>query len=170
MYDIWGFEQFSESNFPEEVPNWKPCFDEVRPQMYTLSKKLLRCLGYWLQLEDPLALLKLHSFMDDETRIRTQTQSRVTHYFPMEPKDPSIPPGATRCGEHTDWGSITLLFQDNVGGLEVQRRDGSWMEATPIPDTVLVNAGQFLERWSAGGIKATVSGLSEDKYAVVWQI
>lgn len=156
IYDVWGFEQFSESSFPSEVPHWKSCFDAVRPEIYTLTKKLLRCLGNWLELEDPQALLKFHSFMNDETRIRTQTQSRATHYFPIEPKDPSIPPGATRCGEHTDWGSITLLWQDAVGGLEVQRMDGSWMEAVPFQNTVLVNAGQFLERWSAGGIKATV--------------
>lgn len=74
----------------------------------------------------------------------------------MEPNDDGIPPNAIRCGEHSDWGTVTALFQDMVGGLEVKRLDGTWMEAVPIEGTVLVNAAQLLELWSAGIIKATV--------------
>lgn len=46
-----------------------------------------------------------------------------------------------RAGEHSDYGAITLLFQDDVGGLEVRRSDGQWIEAPCIPNTVLVNTG-----------------------------
>jgi len=52
-------------------------------------------------------------------------------------------------------GTITALFQDMVGGLEVKRLDGTWIEATPIKDTILVNVAQLLEHWSAGILKAT---------------
>ena len=46
------------------------------------------------------------------------TTLRLLHY-PCLPDDKIIKPGQIRCGEHTDYGSITLLFQDNMPGLEV---------------------------------------------------
>jgi len=92
----------------------------------------------------------------DDPSIKTHTLFRTLHYAPMDPTDSSIPPNAIRCGEHADWGTLTALFQDMVGGLEVKRLDGSWIEATPIKDTVLLNVGQLLEFWSAGRIKATI--------------
>ncbi|KAJ3122372.1 hypothetical protein HK100_012025 [Physocladia obscura] len=54
-----------------------------------------------------------------------------------------------RCGAHCDYGSWTFLFQDNVGGLEVQERStNKYVRATPIPNTVLVNVGDLLQRWT----------------------
>jgi isopenicillin N synthase-like dioxygenase len=49
---------------------------------------------------------------------------------------------------HTDYGCITLLWQDEVGGLEVMTRAGAWVSATPIPGTLVVNIGDLLQRWS----------------------
>ncbi|KAF4943865.1 hypothetical protein FGADI_13101 [Fusarium gaditjirri] len=60
-----------------------------------------------------------------------------------------------RAGAHTDYGSINLLFQDMTGGLQVQTPDGSFIDATPIPDTVVINAGDMLARWSNDTIKST---------------
>ena len=72
---------------------------------------------------------------------------RLLHYPPLpegfEPED-----GESRAGAHTDYGSITLLFQDDVGGLEVCTRSGEWIRATPIPGTVVVNTGDLMHRWT----------------------
>lgn len=51
-------------------------------------------------------------------------------------------------GTHTDYGNITILAQDEVGGLEVQTRAGDWLAATPLPDTFICNIGDCLMRWS----------------------
>lgn len=60
-----------------------------------------------------------------------------------------------RAGEHTDYGSVTLLFQDDRGGLQVKSPNGTFVDATPIPGTVVVNAGDLLARWSNDTIKST---------------
>jgi len=136
------------------MPEYKPAFDAVRPECNNLGKKLLRCLGKYLKLDDETFFVKNHSFMDDPS-VRTMSQFRTLNYFAMEPNDPNIPPNAIRCGEHCDWGTFTLLFQDMVGGLEVKRLDGSWIDAVPIKDSILINGAQLLEFWSAGILPAT---------------
>lgn len=54
------------------------------------------------------------------------------------------------------FGTITLLFQDNCGGLEVRSPTGAFVPATPIAGTIVVNAGDLLARWSNGLIKSTM--------------
>jgi len=70
---------------------------------------------------------------------------RLLHY-PALQTHPQ--PGQVRAGEHSDYGSITLLFQDDVGGLEVQTTAGEWIAAPAIPDTVIVNTGDLMQRWT----------------------
>lgn len=59
------------------------------------------------------------------------------------------------CGEHTDCGFLTLLAQDNVGGLEVQHADGHWIQAPPVPGTFVVNMGDICARWTNDQYKST---------------
>ncbi|HYX16215.1 MAG TPA: 2-oxoglutarate and iron-dependent oxygenase domain-containing protein [Nostoc sp.] len=70
---------------------------------------------------------------------------RLLHYPPLQTPPKS---GQVRAGEHSDYGSITLLFQDDVGGLEVQTASGNWIAAPAIPDTVVVNTGDLMQRWT----------------------
>ena len=58
-------------------------------------------------------------------------------------------------GEHTDFGCLTILAQDEVGGLEVRRADGTWITAHPKPDCLIVNLGDMLEVWTARYFIAT---------------
>ncbi len=70
---------------------------------------------------------------------------RLLHYPPLNqlPK-----PGQVRAGEHSDYGSFTLLFQDELGGLEVCTAQGEWIAAPYIADTILVNTGDLMQRWT----------------------
>ncbi|XP_043203300.1 UPF0676 protein C1494.01-like [Amphibalanus amphitrite] len=61
----------------------------------------------------------------------------------------------TRCGAHTDFSTLTLLFQHGVGGLEVEMSDGQWISAEPIPDTILINIGDVIELMTSGRLRAT---------------
>lgn len=61
-----------------------------------------------------------------------------------------------RCGEHSDYGTLTFLFQDSMGGLEVRAVDNSWIKADPRPDTILINVGDLLEIFTNGQFPATL--------------
>lgn len=70
---------------------------------------------------------------------------RLLHYPPVE-QTPKLE--QVRAGEHSDYGSFTLLFQDQVGGLEVCTAEGEWMAAPCIPGTVVVNTGDLMQQWT----------------------
>lgn len=57
--------------------------------------------------------------------------------------------------EHTDMGFVTILLQDESGGLQVKTRDGRWISAPPVPGTFVVNIGDMLEYWTHGIYRAT---------------
>lgn len=78
-------------------------------------------------------------------------QLRLLHYPPISAE--TLDSGtAARCPAHTDWSSITLLFQDDCGGLEVEdvRHPGTFIPATPIKNSIVMNVGDLLQRWSNG--------------------
>lgn len=58
-------------------------------------------------------------------------------------------------GEHTDYGLLTLLAQDDIGGLQVKTPAGKWIEAPPIPGTVVCNIGDMLDRLTGGVYRST---------------
>jgi isopenicillin N synthase-like dioxygenase len=62
---------------------------------------------------------------------------------------PADVPAAWGVGEHTDYGLLTMLWQDDVGGLQV-RTDAGWLDAPPIPGTFVCNIGDMLDRMTGG--------------------
>ena len=91
-----------------------------------------------------IALGLSESFFADK-HDRYDNTLRLLNYPPIE----QIPsPQQLRAGEHSDYGSFTLLFQDAVGGLEVRNAKGEWLEAPFMTETVLVNTGDLMQRWT----------------------
>jgi isopenicillin N synthase-like dioxygenase len=80
------------------------------------------------------------------------TNLRMMHYPPSPPARSEDMFGIH---PHTDYGFLTILTQDGVGGLQVQRPDGSWIDAPRIPDTFVVNVGDMLARWTNNGFNST---------------
>ena len=74
-------------------------------------------------------------------------------YYPAQP--PEMGDDQFGVGPHTDFGVLTVLCQDNVGGLQVQDAGGDWIHAPPIPGTLIVNVADLLSRWTAGAYKST---------------
>jgi isopenicillin N synthase-like dioxygenase len=77
---------------------------------------------------------------------------RLLHY---PPHAPDAADDAFGSAPHTDYGFITILCQDNQDGLEVRRRDGTWLAAPPIPGTWVVNVADMLSRWTNGRWQST---------------
>jgi isopenicillin N synthase-like dioxygenase len=91
-----------------------------------------------------LSLQLPEDFFEFALRTPIATQ-RLLHYPPQPEQAARNQIGA---GAHTDWGLVTLLAQDEVGGLEVCNADGDWIKAAPIRGSFVVNIGDLLQRWS----------------------
>ncbi|XP_035676180.1 2-oxoglutarate-Fe(II) type oxidoreductase ppzD-like [Branchiostoma floridae] len=99
-------------------------------------------------------ILDVNGFLDKFKYVgkgRNGTNLRTLRYPPVKEE---VKKDQVRCGEHTDFGCLTLVFQDNIG-LEVMNVDGEYVPASPIPDTIVVNIADTLQRWSADKLKST---------------
>lgn len=76
---------------------------------------------------------------------------RLLHYPPAPVREADSYGSAP----HTDYGCLTLVAQDDVGGLQVRAEDGDWINVPNIAGGLVLNSGQVLEAWSGGRIKAT---------------
>ena len=74
-------------------------------------------------------------------------------YYPAQPEDSG--PEQFGVAPHTDFGVLTVLCQDDTGGLQVQDIHGDWIHAPPIEGTLVVNVGDLLSRWTNGAYKST---------------
>ncbi|MEM7685956.1 MAG: 2OG-Fe(II) oxygenase family protein [Pseudomonadota bacterium] len=82
---------------------------------------------------------------------RPTTWLRLLHYPPCASASDDVYGSAP----HTDFGAITVLAQDQVGGLQVMTPDGDWIDAPPIPGTFVLNVGDMLHRMTHGALKST---------------
>jgi isopenicillin N synthase-like dioxygenase len=104
------------------------------------------------------------NFFDDITE-RADPQLRLLHCPPIA-KSIVEQEGHTRIIPHTDFGLCTLLFQDSVGGLEVDPfHTGDFKAAVPVPGTVLINIADLLQRLTNDRCRSTVHKVVSPKTA-----
>ena len=121
-------------------------------EMDSLHLRLMKYIGRGLGLPD-----------DGDYLVRKcngkHENLRLLHYPSMERTvgdGTGTHGGTTRGNAHTDYGTLTLLVQDMVGGLKVKRKDGTWIDVQPVEDSIIVNVGDMLMRWSNDRLKATL--------------
>jgi isopenicillin N synthase-like dioxygenase len=108
-----------------------------------LAADILAALGRGLDVEP--------GFFEQRHTGQNQTL-RYLHY-PASGAGSALPAGA---GAHTDYGSITLLWQDGQAGLEVRDAQGRWLPVSADPSQVVVNIGDLLQCWTAGCCQSTL--------------
>ena len=130
--------------FPADLPGFR---ETVLDYMAALTR-----LGHALMGGLALSLGLPESTFADQFMTRPLTLFRVFNY----PADPSLDPSQPRwgVGEHTDYGVLTILKQDDAGGLQVKSRD-EWVEAPPIPGSFVCNIGDMLDRMTRGLYRST---------------
>ncbi|XP_065857213.1 jasmonate-induced oxygenase 2-like [Euphorbia lathyris] len=121
---------------------WPPYPPQLREDCEEYGKEMER-LGYLLMevIAKSLGVKaeRFHGFFKDQTSF-----IRLNHY----PACP-VPQLALGVGRHKDAGALTILAQDDVGGLQVKRKsDGVWVLVNPIPNSYIINVGDIIQVWS----------------------
>ena len=107
--------------------------------------ELLRISNCILRLIEKALNLKENQLIKQHLESKSTT-SRILHYPPW---NDNIMKNQMRGGEHTDYGTITILFTDENPGLQIKPRGtDEWIDAPYIPDTCIINVGDLLQRWT----------------------
>jgi isopenicillin N synthase-like dioxygenase len=139
-------EDYPENIWPSEIADFKSVASEVYRALEKTGVYMLRAIALYLELDE--------FYFDDKVK-NGNSILRPIHYFPIESPD-SVPADAVRAAEHGDINLITLLMGASADGLQVLRRDGKWIPITALPDQLVVNVGDMLERLTNKKLKSTI--------------
>ncbi len=151
---IWGY-QDEDGNTPEDhalrgANRWPAFVPEMQTNAmayfhhaHDVARHLMRGFALGLDLDEDFFL---------KTCSRPLSRASFV-YYPAQPED--MGDQQFGVGPHTDFGVLTVLCQDSVGGLQVQDVNGDWIHAPPIEGTLIVNVADLLARWTDGAYKST---------------
>ncbi|KAG0282377.1 hypothetical protein BGZ96_000539 [Linnemannia gamsii] len=134
---------------PNDVyPEWRPTMQRFYWTCFEAAKTILRALALGIGLQEE-ELLRLHS--------GDYNQLRLLNYPPIAAKALEHGGGFERMPAHTDWSTITMLFQDDCGGLQVEdpKKPGNFTDVEPIDGALVMNIGDLMMRWSNDTLRST---------------
>lgn len=137
--------EMAKNVFPAEFPEFQQYTVETFKTLENAGRTLLRAIALYLELPE--------TYFEDKVS-NGDSILRALHYFPLDPD--LVPDGAVRAAAHGDINLITLLMGASADGLEVLRRDGTWIPVTALPDQVVVNVGDMLDRLTNHKLKSTI--------------
>lgn len=132
------FDQLAAPNpWPKSPSTFHNVWMEYFAAMETLSQLLMQLFALGLDLNEHF----FDRFIDDHYTYM------IANFYPPQVEPPA--PGQLRRGAHSDWGTLTILYQDeNPTGLEVVNRSGQWTPVAPIKDSFVVNIGDLMGVWT----------------------
>lgn len=138
--------EYPDNVWPAEIAEFKDIALEVYQRLEKTGVHMLRSIALYLGLPE--------NYFDAKVK-HGNSILRPIHYFPIENPE-SVPADAVRAAEHGDINLITLLMGASADGLQVLRRDGKWIPITALPDQLVVNVGDMLERLTNKKLKSTI--------------
>jgi isopenicillin N synthase-like dioxygenase len=137
---------FRPNVFPAEVPELEPVVTDYLRRMRALADELLTIFA--VALGEPEDLFTRHT--------RTPSYNMNVNHYPALAQVGPAGPGQFRIGEHTDFGTVTILDrQHGVGGLQVRTKDGVWEDAPFDPAAFTINIGDLMARWVSDRWRST---------------
>ena len=156
-YRQQGKRFYAENQWPGDLPGFKEAVQEYMNSITALGK---RTLPLWA------AALELSSDFFEPYFEDNYTYLRMAYYPPV----PDVEDNEFGLGPHADTGFMTFLPQADVDGLEILDTEGNWFRPPQMHDAILVNTGQFLERWSNNRFRATphrvIPPKQKDRYSI----
>ncbi|KAJ5341891.1 Oxoglutarate/iron-dependent dioxygenase [Penicillium brevicompactum] len=150
------------NKYPEDVADperFKMTADSYFKAVEKLAHDILNVLAATLGLDENF----FQDYIDTPIAIL-----RLLHY-PPQPADAS--PDERGIGAHTDFGGITILLQDMIGGLQVWNRDNStWVDVKPLEGALVVNLGNMMMRWTndryVSNLHRVINKTGQERYSV----
>jgi isopenicillin N synthase-like dioxygenase len=139
-------QEYPDNIWPAELPDFESIALDVYQRLEKTGVQMLRAIAIYLQLPE--------DYFDQKVK-HGNSILRPIHYFPIENPD-AVPADAVRAAEHGDINLITLLMGASADGLQVLRRDGKWIPITALPEQLVVNVGDMLERLTNKKLKSTI--------------
>ena len=130
--------------WPTDVPELKATLSLAWDALFTTGCAVVRGLALSLNLDKDFFMPYIGK--------QPLCVLRLSHYPCFYGEEENVGDGI---GEHIDYGFVTILTQDETGGLEVKSSDGTWISAPHIPGTCLVNIGHMVQRWTNDTYRAT---------------
>jgi isopenicillin N synthase-like dioxygenase len=128
---------FAPNVWPGAPTELRATYEQYFEVMAKLSADLMRIFAVALDLPE--------NFFSD--KIDQHISMFRTLSYPDQPEEPKA--GQLRAGAHSDYGSLTILRQDNApGGLQVRDRSGSWQDIPPTEGALVVNIGDLMQQWT----------------------
>lgn len=145
------------NQWPVGETAWRAVLEDYYRAVFDLGQRILKAFAIALGIE--------RDFFRSRYR-HPLVRARLLHYPPQSPDDEA----QFGAAEHTDYGTITILWQDDVGGLQVQNRAGEWIDAPCLDDTFVINIGDMLARWSNDTFVSTphrvVNASGRERYSI----
>ena len=140
-----GTPDYPDNLWPADLPEFKLNAIEAYRTLEKAGKEMLKAIAIYLQLPEDYFAPRVHN---------GNSIVRCIHYFPLDPD--KVAPDAVRAGAHGDINLITLLIGASADGLQVLRRDGQWIGITALPNQLVVNVGDMLDRLTNHKLKSTI--------------
>jgi isopenicillin N synthase-like dioxygenase len=155
---IAGLPLHGPNRWPADCPWLKEAAWSYFNESLELGKRLLRVFAVSLDMPADYFL---------QFCTKPMVQMRLFHY---PPQPPVTDDRAFGVAPHSDYGMITLLSQDPIGGLELKKRDGEWIGAPFIPGTLVINIGDLFQRWTndvyRSNLHRVVNRTGKERYSI----